>query len=105
MCREQDTFEHGDDNVDENIQSVCCDQDKFEFDDDDDESHYENDNKKLHRCVSRAMSTAEKSLNSVSKIDRISRIVFPLTYIAINIVYWYLCILEMMMRIMMIHTG
>ena len=41
------------------------------------------------------MSTAEKSLNSVSKIDRISRIVFPLTYIAINIVYWYL--IEMMM--------
>ena len=46
--------------------------------------------KEIHRCVSRAMSTAEKSLNSVSKIDRISRIVFPLTYIAINIVYWYL---------------
>ena len=44
--------------------------------------------KQIHRCVSRAMSTAEKSLNSVSKIDRISRIVFPLTYIAINIVYW-----------------
>ena len=35
------------------------------------------------------MNDFEKALNSVSKIDSVSRIVFPSTYIVINIIYWY----------------
>lgn len=42
------------------------------------------------RCVTRAMNDSEKALNSVSKIDTVSRIVFPSTYIVINIIYWYM---------------
>ena len=42
------------------------------------------------RCVTRAMADSEKALNSVSKIDTVSRIVFPSTYIVINIIYWYM---------------
>ena len=41
------------------------------------------------RCVTRAMNNPEKALNSVSQIDKISRVVFPLTFLAINIFYWY----------------
>ena len=36
------------------------------------------------------MADSEKVLNSVSKIDTVSRIVFPSTYIVINIIYWYM---------------
>ena len=36
------------------------------------------------------MADSEKALNSVSKIDTVSRIVFPATYIVINIIYWYM---------------
>ena len=42
------------------------------------------------RCVTKAMNDSEKALNSVSKIDTVSRIVFPSTYIVINIIYWYM---------------
>ena len=42
------------------------------------------------RCVTKAMNDSEKMLNSVSEIDRVSRIVFSSTYIVINIIYWYL---------------
>ena len=42
------------------------------------------------RCVTRAMSDSEAALNSVSRIDRVSRVVFPSTYIVINIIYWCL---------------
>ncbi|XP_023346187.1 gamma-aminobutyric acid receptor alpha-like [Eurytemora carolleeae] len=35
------------------------------------------------RCVTRAFNDSDKCLNSVSKIDRISRIVFPSTYLGI----------------------
>merc|ERR1719219_1396479 len=40
------------------------------------------------RCITRAMNDPDETLNSVSKIDRITRVVFPLSYITINIVYW-----------------
>ena len=40
------------------------------------------------RCVTRAICDSEKALNSVSRIDRVSRVVFPATYIVINIIYW-----------------
>ena len=40
------------------------------------------------RCVTRTICDSEKALNSVSKIDRVSRVVFPSTYIVINIIYW-----------------
>ncbi len=30
-----------------------------------------------------------KGINSVSKCDRISRIVFPLSFLLLNIAYWY----------------
>ena len=36
------------------------------------------------------MNDSEKALNSVSMIDTVSRIVFPSTYIVINIIYWYM---------------
>ena len=36
------------------------------------------------------MNDSEKALNSVSKIDTVSRIVFPSTYIVIDIIYWYM---------------
>jgi len=42
------------------------------------------------RCVTKAMNDSEKALNSVSMIDTVSRIVFPSTYIVINIIYWYM---------------
>ena len=38
----------------------------------------------IFRCVTRAINDSEKSLNSVSKIDRISRVVFPSTYLGKN---------------------
>ncbi len=41
------------------------------------------------RCITRAMEDPEKALNSVSTIDKISRVVFPLTFFLINAVYWY----------------
>ena len=40
------------------------------------------------RCVTRTICDSEKALNSVSKIDRVSRVVFPTTYVVINIIYW-----------------
>lgn len=30
-----------------------------------------------------------KSMNSVSKIDQVSRITFPLLFVTINLFYWY----------------
>ena len=39
--------------------------------------------------LSRAMNNPEKALNSVSKIDKISRIVFPLAFGLLNVFYWY----------------
>ena len=41
------------------------------------------------RCITRAMNNPEKALNSVSKIDKISRIVFPLAFGLLNVFYWY----------------
>lgn len=41
------------------------------------------------RCVTRALINPEKALNSVSRIDKISRIVFPLSFFVINLFYWY----------------
>eukprot|EP00095_Tigriopus_kingsejongensis_P011181 maker-scaffold456_size166325-snap-gene-0.27 protein:Tk11181 transcript:maker-scaffold456_size166325-snap-gene-0.27-mRNA-1 annotation:"gaba-gated ion channel grd isoform x2" len=41
------------------------------------------------RCVTRALNNPEQALNSVSRIDKISRVVFPLIFLVINIVYWY----------------
>lgn len=41
------------------------------------------------RCITRAMNNPEKALNSVSKIDKISRVVFPMTFTSLNIFYWY----------------
>ena len=35
------------------------------------------------------MCNPEKALNSVSQIDRISRIVFPMAFIALNGFYWF----------------
>ena len=35
------------------------------------------------------MNNPEKALNSVSKIDKISRIVFPLAFGLLNVFYWY----------------
>ena len=41
------------------------------------------------RCITRAMNNPEKALNSVSKIDKISRVVFPATFLTLNMFYWY----------------
>lgn len=41
------------------------------------------------RCITRAMNNPEKALNSVSRIDKISRIVFPTTFLVLNLFYWY----------------
>ena len=41
------------------------------------------------RCITRAYNDAEEALNSVSKVDKISRVVFPVTFTVINIIYWY----------------
>ena len=41
------------------------------------------------RCITRAMNNPEKALNSVSKIDKMSRIVFPLAFGLLNVFYWY----------------
>ena len=41
------------------------------------------------RCITRAMNNPEKALNSVSKIDKISRIVFPMAFTLLNLFYWY----------------
>ncbi len=41
------------------------------------------------RCVTRAMDNPEKALNSVSQIDKISRVLFPLCFGLLNIFYWY----------------
>ena len=41
------------------------------------------------RCITRAMNNPDKALNSVSKIDKISRIVFPLAFTLLNVFYWY----------------
>jgi len=54
------------------------------------EKSNDNDQCTCKRCVTRAICDSEKALNSVSRIDRVSRVVFPSTYIIINIIYWYL---------------
>ena len=41
------------------------------------------------RCITRAMNNPEKALNSVSQIDKISRIVFPAAFAMLNGFYWY----------------
>ena len=41
------------------------------------------------RCITRAMNNPEKALNSVSQIDKISRIVFPMAFISLNGFYWF----------------
>lgn len=41
------------------------------------------------RCITRAMNNPEKALNSVSTIDKISRVVFPATFLSLNLFYWY----------------
>ncbi len=41
------------------------------------------------RCITRAMNNPEKALNSVSKIDKISRVVFPVAFGLLNAFYWY----------------
>ena len=35
------------------------------------------------------MNNPEKALNSVSQIDKISRIVFPMAFILLNGFYWF----------------
>ena len=41
------------------------------------------------RCITRAMNNPEKALNSVSQIDKISRIVFPFAFALLNGFYWF----------------
>lgn len=41
------------------------------------------------RCITRAMNNPEKALNSVSQIDKISRIVFPVAFAILNAFYWF----------------
>lgn len=41
------------------------------------------------RNQSRTQQWDGKAMNSVSKIDQISRIFFPVLFIAINLFYWY----------------
>ena len=41
------------------------------------------------RCIIRSLNNPEKALNSVSKIDKISRSVFPLAFFTLNAFYWY----------------
>ena len=41
------------------------------------------------RCITRAMNNPEKALNSVSQIDKISRIVFPAAFALLNGFYWF----------------
>jgi hypothetical protein len=46
----------------------------------------------IRKTFSRKKSRRESisfQLNSVSKIDRIARIIFPLAFIIMNLVYWY----------------
>ena len=40
------------------------------------------------RCVTKALKTPNKALNSLSKIDKCSRIAFPLTFMVLNAIYW-----------------
>jgi hypothetical protein len=41
------------------------------------------------RCITRAMTNPLMTLNSVSQIDKISRIVFPLAFMLLNVFYWF----------------
>ena len=49
----------------------------------------ENGECRCKRCITRAMNNPEKALNSVSQIDKISRIVFPIAFIILNGFYWF----------------
>ena len=53
------------------------------------EVNKESDECMCKRCITRAMNNPEKALNSVSKIDKISRIVFPMAFTLLNLFYWY----------------
>jgi len=55
---------------------------------DEGEGEEEEEQCRCKRCITRAMNDPEEPLNSVSKIDRLSRVIFPLSYITINIFYW-----------------
>jgi len=45
--------------------------------------------KKFYKIGHRSLNNPEKALNSVSQIDKISRIVFPLAFFTLNAFYWY----------------
>ena len=49
----------------------------------------ERDECQCKRCITRAMNNPEKALNSVSQIDKISRIVFPAAFALLNGFYWF----------------
>ena len=53
------------------------------------ESNPEGNECQCKRCITRAMNNPEKALNSVSQIDKISRIVFPAAFALLNGFYWF----------------
>merc|ERR1719510_2877901 len=53
------------------------------------ETEEEEEECRCKRCITRAMNNPEKALNSVSQIDKISRIVFPMAFISLNGFYWF----------------
>ena len=54
-----------------------------------DNSNNEDNECQCKRCITRAMNNPEKALNSVSQIDKISRIVFPAAFAVLNGFYWF----------------
>ena len=52
-------------------------------------SSQKSDECQCKRCITRAMNNPEKALNSVSQIDKISRIVFPMAFSLLNGFYWF----------------
>ena len=50
--------------------------------------HQQEQPKKMSRSKSQQQWDG-RSMNSVSQIDRVSRVFFPILFVAINLFYWY----------------
>ena len=44
---------------------------------------------KKHLTKSAEKRRNAKAINSVSRVDRVSRIIFPLFFLVLNLIYWY----------------